>query len=148
MIAIQSKKELFFGQAKIGFIKMEFETITNRPTSKTYEVGIKDTCFRKETETIEIPNESGGTSQKKIENYIELGSVYRYKTFTYEEFEQMTQLIKLSKKTNLSEVEKINEMFRIGLLLTTQKECQEGASGMAGKGMYLSEAGDWEIVKD
>ena len=39
----------------------------------------------------------------------------------------------------------INELFRQGLLITTQQECQKGISG-EGKGMYFSEAQDWIIV--
>ena len=37
--------------------------------------------------------------------------------------------------------ENINELFRKGLLLITQMECQKG------EGMYFSEAQDWEIIK-
>lgn len=33
MIAIRSNKELFFGEAKAGFIRMEIEEIINRPST-------------------------------------------------------------------------------------------------------------------
>lgn len=43
---------------------------------------------------------------------------------------------------NTLTLENINELFREGLLLTTQLECQQGIS-TPGRGMYFSETQDW-----
>ena len=53
---------------------------------------------------------------------------------------------KLQIPTSVQELlDSINELFRQGLLITTQQECQKGISG-EGKGMYFSEIQDWIIV--
>ena len=44
--------------------------------------------------------------------------------------------------------ENIEEVFKQGLLLYTQQECINGISREPGKGMYFTEAQNWEIVQE
>ncbi|MCW0524143.1 hypothetical protein OKE68_07440, partial [Riemerella anatipestifer] len=83
------------------------------------------------------------TITKKIMVIKRLGTpVTRIKVYTYEELEQLSKLLRLNLEDFESYTDYINELFRKGLLIITQKECQEG------KGMYFSESQDWEIVRN
>ena len=133
MIAIRSNKELFFGEAKSGFIRME---IINRPSTQTYTLRIVDTCFKEIEEEVEVWNETEGVMKtEKIKDERIQGHKTRYVSYSYDQ-------VKI-----LAEVEYINELFKLGLLIVTQKECKESLAGYENKGMYLSEATDWELEK-
>ena len=92
-----------------------------------------------------ILNEDGSTEEKQVEITKVLASTTRSKTYTYEELNQLGKFLQISTTDFPSLTDYINELFRKGLLLTTQQECQKGVS-VEGKGMYFSEAQDWEII--
>lgn len=148
MIAIRSNKELFFGEAKLGFIRMEVEEIINRPASQTYTLRIVDTCFKEIEEEIEVWNETEGVMKtEKIKDERIQGQKTRYVSYSYNHIKGLADALKLDKSKFPSEVEYINELFKLGLLIVTQKECKESLAGYENKGMYLSEATDWELEK-
>lgn len=148
MIAIRSNKELFFGEAKAGFIRMEIEEIINRPATQTYTLRIVDTCFKEIEEEVEVWNETEGVMKtERIKDERIQGQKTRYVSYSYNHVKGLTDALKLDKSKFPSEVEYINELFKLGLLIITQKECKESLAGYENKGMYLSEATDWELEK-
>lgn len=148
MIAIRSNKELFFGEAKAGFIRMEIEEIINRPSTQTYTLRIVDTCFKEIEEEIEVWSEAEGVMKtEKIKDERIQGHKTRYVSYSYDQVKGLANALKLDKSKFPSEVEYINELFKLGLLIVTKKECVESLAGYENKGMYLSEATDWELEK-
>ncbi|MBT0572312.1 hypothetical protein [Riemerella anatipestifer] len=143
-IAIQSNRDLMFPPIHKGIVTMEIDLIQNKPTENKYELRIIDTCTKEvEEEVNEVEPITQETITKKIMVIKRLGTpVTRIKVYTYEELEQLSKLLRLNLEDFESYTDYINELFRKGLLIITQKECQEG------QGMYFSEAQDWEIVKD
>jgi hypothetical protein len=134
IIAIKTNKEVFF-TGGVGIVQMEIDLDINRPNLENYEMRIVDSCYK------ELINDEGHPYKKKIGS-----DITRFKTMTYQEITDLISTINiyLSKETL---VEDVNELFRQGLLLITQKECIEGISGIPNKGRYYSEAQDWEIVR-
>lgn len=146
MIAIRSKKELFFGEAKAGFIRMEIDEIINKPSTQMYTLKIIDTCFKEVEEEVEVWNEAEGVMKtEKIKDERIQGQKTRYVSYSYDHVKGLAAILKLNKSKFPSEVEYINELFKKGLLIVTQKECVESLAGYDNKGMYLSEATDCEL---
>lgn len=144
MIAIQSNKKLQFPPASVGIVKMEIDLIQNKPSEEVYELRIVDTCFEIVNEEKEIL-ETEGIVTKVIPVKKILGTNTRLKKYTYAELKELGKLLNINFQENTLIIENINELFAQGLLLVTQSECQQGISG-EGKGMYFSEAQDWERV--
>lgn len=144
MIAIQSNKKLQFPPASVGYVKMEIDLIQNKASEQVYEIRIIDTCFDKVIETKEVI-ENGQLVQKQEEVTSILGTNTRLKKYQYTELKELGKLLNIDFSDNSKTIENINQLFRQGLLLITQSECQQGISG-AGKGMYFSQAQDWEMV--
>ena len=145
MIAIQSNKRLQFPPASVGFIKMEMDLIQNKPSEGLYELRIVDSCIDTITETVSSLKPDGTPEENQVETTKVLASTTRFKTYTYEQLNQLGNLLQINTTDFSSLTDYINELFRKGLLLITQQECQQGIS-MPGKGMYFSEAQDWEII--
>ena len=145
MIAIQSNKKLQFPPASVGFIKMEIDLVQNKPKEEVYELRIVDTCTDVVLEKTPVFNIQGEVEEEEKEVVKVLGTNVRSKIYTYQELSQLGQILKLNVSDFPSLTDYINELFKQGLLITTQQECQKGISG-EGKGMYFSEAQDWIIV--
>lgn len=45
-ISVKTNKVFFFGGAKIGFIKMTIDSITNLPKERKYNLVITDSCYK------------------------------------------------------------------------------------------------------
>lgn len=142
MIAIQSNKKLMFPPASVGFIKMEIDLIQNKPSEELYELRIVDTCFDNVKEKVETLNEKGEIVEEIKDTIKVFGTNVRIKIYPYVQLKQLATQLNVDFSNNTLILENINELFREGLLLTTQLECQQGISG-EGKGMYFSEAQDW-----
>jgi hypothetical protein len=148
MIAIQSNRKLQFPPASVGFVRMEIDLIQNKPKEEVYDLRIIDTCFEIATERrlkqsyVQQENvEPTEDDYEDVEIEVVLGKNTRFKTYSYDQLRQMSQAIPNSNADN--EIDRINELFSNGLLLITQMECSQNISG-EGKGMYFSEATDWE----
>lgn len=146
MIAIKSNKKLQFPPASVGFIKMEINLIQNKPYEELYEVRMVDTCFDNVKEEIETLNEKGEVVKSTVDTVKVFGTNVRIKVYPYAQLKQLATQLNVDFSDNTLTLENINELFREGLLLTTQLECQQGIS-TPGRGMYFSEAQDWEIIK-
>ena len=159
MIAIQSNKKLQFPPASVGYVKMEIDLIQNNIREQTYTVRIVDTCFEKiienrlkstyveqytTTEPITLiePTEE---DYEDVEIIKVLETVTRFTPYSYAKLKQLATFLNVDFSNNNMTVENINELFRQGLLVTTQMECQQGISG-PGKGMYFGEINDWELL--
>ena len=145
MIAIQSNKKLQFPPASIGYVTMEIDLIQNKPNDEVYELRIIDTCTDVVIEKTFVPNIQGEIEEQEKEVVKILGTNIRSKSYTYQELSQLGQILNLNISNFPSLTDYINELFRQGLLITTQQECQKGISG-EGRGMYFSEIQDWIIV--
>ena len=145
MIAIKSTKKLQFPPASIGYVTMEIDLVQNKPKEEVYELRIVDTCTDVVVEKTPILNIQGEIAEEEKEVVKVLGTNVRSKIYTYQELSQLGQILKLNVSDFPSLTDYINELFKQGLLITTQQECQKGISG-EGKGMYFSEAQDWIIV--
>ena len=145
MIAIQSNKKLQFTPASIGYVTMEIDLIQNKPNDEVYELRIIDTCTDVVIEKTFVPNIQGEIEEQEKEVVKILGTNIRSKSYTYQELSQLGQILNLNISNFPSLTDYINELFRQGLLITTQQECQKGISG-EGRGMYFSEIQDWIIV--
>lgn len=142
MIAIKSEKKLQFPPASVGFIKMEIDLIQNKPSEELYEVRIVDTCFDNVKEKVETLNEKGEIVEEIKDTVKVFGTSVRIKVYPYAQLKQLATQFNVDFSDNTLTLENINELFREGLLLITQSECQQGIS-TPGRGMYFSEAQDW-----
>ena len=124
---------------------MEIDLIQNKPKEEVYELRIVDTCTDVVVEKTPILNIQGEIEEEEKEVVKVLGTNVRSKIYTYQELSQLGQILKLNVSNFPSLTDYINELFKQGLLITTQQECQKGISG-EGKGMYFSEVQDWIIV--
>ena len=140
MIAIQSNKKLQFPPASVGYVTMEIDLIQNKPKEEVYELRILDICTDVVIEKNPVLNTQGEIVEEEKEVVKVLGTNFRYKSYTYQELSQLGQTSNLDASNFPSLIDYINELFKQGLLVTTQQECQEG------KGMYFSEAQDWVII--
>ena len=147
MIAIQSTKKLQFPPASVGFVKMEIDLIQNKPSEELYELRIVDTCFDNIKEEIKTLNEQGELVKEVKDTVKVFGTNVRFKTYTYAQLKQLATQLNVDFSDNTLTLENINQLFREGLLLITQLECQQGIS-TPGKGMYFSEAQDWISVQN
>lgn len=145
MIAIQSNKDLMFPPSFKGTITMKMDLIQNKPEEQVYEMRIIDTCSTEVEEETEVSIETDGEIQTQIQTQWitkQLGQqVVRFKTMTYAELDNLASALNIDMSDKSKLRENINELFRQGLLLITQKECSEG------HGNYFSQAQDWEIVR-
>lgn len=148
-IAIRTKTKKQFPPASVGFIEMEIDLIQNNPVEESYGLRIKDSCIDIVEETIQETNEEmEGITERKIQKEVVLQSHYRpIKVYTYNELNWLSKALNLNKDDFENESQYINELFRQGLLLTTQKECRDGISG-EGLGMYFTRAEEWEILRE
>ena len=124
---------------------MEIDLVQNKPKEEVYELRIVDTCTDVVVEKTPILNIQGEIEEEEKEVVKVLGTNVRSKIYTYQELSQLGQILKLNVSNFPSLTDYINELFKQGLLITTQQECQKGISG-EGKGMYFSEVQDWIIV--
>ena len=142
MIAIKSNKKLQFPPASVGYVTMEIDLIQNKPKEEVYELRILDTCFDNVQEEIDVLNQEGELV-KEVRDIVKVfGTNVRFKTYTYAQLKQLATQLNVDFSDNTLTLENINELFREGLLLITQSECQQGISA-PGKGMYFSEVQDW-----
>lgn len=148
MIAIQTNKEFVFNSSK-GFIRLEIDLIQNKPREELYVMRIIDSVNKdvQEEQQFAVVDDEGNTTYETrtvtVNKVLETKPV-RFKAMTYQELDQLAELLDVDmSQGNLRE--NINNLFRKGLLIVTQKECQDGISGEQGKGMYFTEAQDWEI---
>lgn len=143
-IAIKSNKDLMFPPSYRGIVTTEIDLIQNKPAHEVYELRIIDTCTKQVEEEIENFNpETQQTETKTVTITKVLGTpVTRLKSYKYAELGQLSAVLNLNTEDFETQTDYINELFRQGLLITTQQECE------AGSGMYFSEASDWEIVRD
>lgn len=144
-IAIRTKTKKQFPPKFLGFIEMEIDLIQNNVAEQSYSLRIKDSC-------IDITNRTETNEQGKevtTQEEIVLTSMYRdLKSYSYDEVNTLSKMLQLDRSKFKSETEYINELFRKGLLITTQKECVDGLGGAPGLGMFFTEASDWEIVRN
>lgn len=157
-IAIVSTEKLQFPPRFHGYIEMNIDLIQNKPEQGIYELRITDTCFdwidEVYQEPVTVPAEREGEEPKitYVEKTRRVRNILAQNTrppkiYTYEELEQLSSFLKLDRKKFKSDVEYINELFRQGLLLTTQQECVEGISG-EGLGMHFSRVDVWVIERE
>ena len=121
---------------------MEIDLIQNKPSEELYEVRIVDTCFDNVKEKVETLNEKGEIVEEIKDTVKVFGTNVRIKVYPYAQLKQLATQLNIDFSDNTLTLENINELFREGLLLITQSECQQGISA-PGKGMYFSEAQDW-----
>ena len=146
-IAIKSNKKLQFPPTSIGYVVMEIDLIQNKPKEGIYELRIVDRCVEDVLEKVHIINEQGESEEKDVLIEKTIASTTRFKTYTYDEIKELGNALNLNPNDYESLTDYINDLFRHGLLITTQQECQKGISG-EGKGMYFSEAQDWvKLIK-
>lgn len=144
MIAIKSNKNLMFPPNHRGIVIMEIDLIQNKPSEEVYELRIIDKCIQEVEETYEETDPITGQTEEKTRTVIkQLGTEQiRPRKYHYNFLNQLSQELHLNIEDFSSYTEYINELFRQGLLIITKQEC------LNGKGMYFSEAQDWEIVRD
>ena len=147
-ISVKTKEEFFFGGAKTGKIKMCIEKIVNVPKEERYYLTIVDRCVKEREALYPQTDETDAVvgTQTILEEEV-LVAIERDLSFSYQELNALSQLLKLDKSKFKNETDYINEMFRQGLYAVTTQECQNGLLGEAGKGRYQTTAIDWEIVR-
>lgn len=145
MIAIKSNKDLMFPPSFRGTVTMKIDIIQNKPEEEIYEMRIIDTCTKDVEEDFEVLVDVDGETQSQIQTQLvtkQLGQqVIRFKTMTYAELDTLSSALNIDMSDKSKLRENINELFRQGLLLITQKECLEG------QGNYFSQGQDWEIFR-
>lgn len=130
---------------------MQIDLIQNN-TFNSYTMRIIDSCVKEVTEDVQVPvlEDNGAvTMETQSRTYLKVleKKEPRFKTITYTELDALAEILDVDiTQGNLRE--NIDELFRRGLLVITQKECANGISGEPGRGLYFTEAQDWEIVKE
>ena len=148
-ISVKTNKEFFFGGAKIGFIKMTIDSITNLPKERKYNLVITDSCYKEVSERQPFAQEDGSVEMRDVIIQREIGSIVREDlSFGYEQLNALAQVLKIDKSQFESETDYINELFRQGLYVVTIQECKQGLLGVKGKGRYHTEAAYWSIVRE
>ena len=141
-IVIQSKRKLPFDLVSRveGIIKVEIDLYQR--TENGWYLRLVDTCTYEEKVKIQVPNPEN--PEEKIGQTItkeRTQSVIREREYPVE---FLNQLAMVANAKNLIQNETfaldLDKLFQVGLLALTQKECTED------KGIYLSNAEDWEIV--
>ena len=145
MIQIKSNKILMFPPSYRGFVTMTIDIIQNHPNDQLYTMRLVDSCYKIEQEERDVysVDENGEEvhTTETIDVKVKLGNdIVRFKTMTYAELDQLATILNVDMTVGVLR-ENINELFRQGLLLTTQQEA------INGEGMYFSEPQDWEIVR-
>ena len=116
-ISVKTNKEFFFGGAKIGFIKMTIDSITNLPKERKYNLVITDSCYKEVSERQPFAQEDGSVEMRDVIIQREIGSIVREDlSFGYEQLNALAQVLKIDKSQFESETDYINELFRQGLL--------------------------------
>ncbi|MCX8526149.1 hypothetical protein OF897_19730 [Chryseobacterium formosus] len=147
MIAIQTNKDVIFNSTR-GIIKMEIDLCQNKPNQKIYEMRIIDSISKVLDQEVTTKDEEGNDVKETIQVRKTFDTKPpRFKTMTYKELDALAEILNID-ITQGNFRESINELFRRGLLAITQKECIDGISGEVGRGLYFTEAQDWEIVKE
>lgn len=150
-IAITSKVKLKFPPRFTGYVEMRIPKISNLPEERRYELNIVDTCYDYEEEEVENYPEDYDTdnpqvTKETVKTRVDYHKEVRVRSYSYDDLNQLAKLLNLDKTQFETETLYINELFRHGLLLMTQKECMEGISG-PGLGMHFSKANQWVIVR-
>lgn len=140
-IAIRSKKKLPFDLvARIeGFIKVEIDLYQR--TKEGWYLRIIDTCTYEVQEQEEQPNPENPAEMISVPVKVEkTASIIREKVYPAEFLNTLAIAVNAKKLIkNESFAVDLDKLFQAGLLALTQQECMEG------KGIYLSNAQDWEI---
>lgn len=140
-IAIRSKRKLPFDLvARIeGFIKVEIDLYQR--TKEGWYLRIIDTCTYEVEEQEEQLNPENPVEMISVPVKVEkTASIIREKVYPAEFLNTLAMAVNAKKLIkNESFAVDLDRLFQAGLLALTQQECQEG------KGIYLSNAQDWEI---
>lgn len=139
-IAIKTKTHKPFPPSFEGFIKMEVIGYTKHPRTDTYQLNIEDYCY--------VDSERKGWDSEGNEIMVPYEKIlYKYPVrAVILDAEKVGMLgsavsVDLCDKSKLGE--NMDEVFREGLLLLTQMECNDPNE----KGRYFTKAEDWEIVR-
>lgn len=147
-VAIKTNEKFFFKGAVKGFIEMKIKLAQLQFEEGQWELILIDTCY--DFEEIRVLREGTGenpqydiiTVRKDLAFEIREG-----KKFSFTEIDKIAKVSGLNRANFNTEMDFIKEVFRKGLLYTTQEECNRGILE-PGKGMYNTPAYVWEIVKD
>lgn len=152
-IGLRSKRGLFFPPAfNDTQVEMDIVTIQNNINENgipTYTLKIVDRGYKEVEEEVSefIQNENGEydeiikkiTVRKKVGKDIVRGLD---RSYTYDELNRLAQAVGANFDDISKSCENINEMFRRGFLTLTNIECASG------EGLYGSNIGDFEIIRD
>lgn len=150
MIAIKSNKPLTFDPVtrEMGTITVSIESYIRNPINKTFTLNIVDLVeYESSTEIqsrvlvgLDENNEEVYEIQPKTVRVKRKKQVNRTKTYPEAQLIELAQTLGITEVNISNIIYRLDELFLKGLLAITQQECLEG------KGIYLSEAEDWEIV--
>ena len=147
MIKLKSNKELIFPPLDRGFVTMNVDIIQNKPNEKVYEFRIVDTCTKKVMKDFVVPdleaeiqlNKEGNQitkiEQKEVEEQVG-SSITRFETVSYQDFDEFCNTLPQMQINSETQ----NENFKKYYKYKVEKDATEG------KGLYYSEAGDFEFV--
>lgn len=132
-VEIRTNKEVFFKNG-LGVVTIKLDMPIIRFEGEEYELRLIDSC----TKTTVVDG-------KEVIKKVGVDEI-RTKRYSYDYIQAVASSlsINISKDTLVRDIE---ELFREGLLKLTQQECINGVSGVENKGIYYSEAQDWEIVR-
>lgn len=149
MIAIKSNKPLTFNPVsrEMGVITVSIDSYMRNTKDDTFTLYITDLVEYVAPVTVKV-REVVGLDENNQEVYEMVEKTIfadRRKQMSRTKTYKVEELITLGRSLGISDievrtlVEKTDELFRKGLLAITQMECVEG------RGIYMSEAGDWFI---
>lgn len=142
-IAIRSTRKLPFDLVSRieGFIKVEIDLYQRN--KEGWYLRIIDTCTYEVEEQEEQANPENPEEMTSVPIKVEkTASITREKHYPTEFLDTLAMAVNAKKLLkNESFAEDLDKLFQAGLLALTQQECMEG------KGIYLSNATDWELVK-
>lgn len=149
MIAIKSNKPLTFDPVsrEMGIITVSIDSYMRNSKDDTFTLYITDLVEYTAPTKIRVKEVVGlDNNNQEIYEFVEKTifadrrkHIQRTKVYSTQELVSLGQTLGIYDIEVLTIIDKLDELFRKGLLAITQMECVEG------KGIYMSEAGDWFI---
>lgn len=145
-IAIETTKEFQFDGDRVGFIRMEIQSVTNDIISEIYTLNILDSAFK--VEEVQVRKENPENEEDIFEistARFNIASKLRTISKSYKDLDNLAKLLGLKRENFKTETHYINTLFSKGLMMITQHECVSGYMG-ENLGRYKTTAMDWKDV--
>lgn len=147
-IAIKTREKFFMKHFISGFIRTEILNYFYDIEKDEYTIRFLDTCYdvKNEKQLVigSVTNENPTVID--VEKEIVLGTEIRVKKYSSAKLHEMISILNIEQQNFNNITDYINEILKQSLLTLTKQECDSGASGTTGLGIYLTPKETWDFV--